>query len=72
MKNRGIAYRRRRGPFAGVLLIVIGSVLLLERTGIIDHRLVAQWWPLLLILIGGWLVVMRRPTEADPSDQRDR
>jgi hypothetical protein len=59
MKHRPIAYRRARRPLAGLLLIIIGSVLLLERTGIIDHRMVAQWWPLLLIVTGGWLVTAR-------------
>jgi len=58
MKHRRIAYRRARRPLAGLLPIIIGSVLLLERTGIIDHRMVAQWW-LLLVVTGGWLVAAR-------------
>jgi hypothetical protein len=40
-------------------------VMLLERNGIIDRQLVSQWWPLLLVLIGGWLIACRLGRNSD-------
>jgi hypothetical protein len=57
--------RRSRGLLGGMILIVVGMVLLLERNGIIDRQLVFQWWPLLLVLIGGWLVTRRLGRNGD-------
>jgi hypothetical protein len=51
--------RRHRGILGAVVLIFIGVVFLLERNGILDRHMLSQWWPLLLIVIGGWLLVKR-------------
>jgi hypothetical protein len=59
MDNGREKRRRRGGLLGGMILIVVGMVMLLERNGIIDRQLVSQWWPLLLVLIGGWLIASR-------------
>jgi uncharacterized membrane protein YfcA len=52
-------HRRRWRIFAPVVLIIIGVVLLLEQTGVIAPHTLSRWWPLLLILVGVWLLVDR-------------
>jgi len=59
MDNRNGGRRRRGGILGGVILILIGGFLLLERNGLIDRHLLEQWWPLLLIFIGIWLLAGR-------------
>lgn len=54
-----------KGSFAGVILIIVGSILLLLKIGVIERALVAQWWPLLLIAIGAWLVLSRSRRRAE-------
>jgi uncharacterized membrane protein len=39
--------------------LIIGSVILLEKTGTIPHATLSQWWPILLIFAGGWQLVRR-------------
>jgi hypothetical protein len=51
--------RQYRGILGPIVLLVVGVVLLLEKTGVIQRDMLWQWWPLLLILIGGWLLVTR-------------
>ena len=51
--------RRHRGIFGPVILLIIGSVFLLERTGVMQREVLTHWWPLLLIFVGGWLLVTR-------------
>ncbi len=51
--------RRYRGMLTPLILIIIGVVFLMEKLGIIGHDVISQWWPLLLIFIGGWLLVSR-------------
>ena len=51
--------RRHYGVIGPVILIIVGAVFLLERTGVITRELISQWWPLLLIFIGVWLLVGR-------------
>jgi hypothetical protein len=51
--------RNRTGILGAVILIVLGVVLLMERNGLISRQLISQWWPLLLVFIGGWLLIAR-------------
>ena len=54
--------KRRRhygGAIGPIVLIIVGVVFLLERTGVITRQLISQWWPLLLIVIGVWLLAAR-------------
>jgi hypothetical protein len=57
--GNGREKRRRGGLLGGMILIVVGMVMLLERNGIIDRQLIFHWWPLLLVLVGGWLIAGR-------------
>lgn len=59
MENLQDKSRRNRSAFAPVALITVGIVFLLQKNGIIDRQLIAQWWPLVPIVIGGWLLARR-------------
>ncbi|MEO8586929.1 MAG: DUF5668 domain-containing protein [Acidobacteriota bacterium] len=53
---------------AGILLILIGGFLLLNRFVTIDLSFLNDWWPLLLVAFGGWQVFryfQGRPASAD-------
>lgn len=51
-------FRMRAGP---VILIVLGTLFLLANLGLIPQLrpLLAQWWPLILIVAGVYLLVRR-------------
>ena len=51
--------RRNKDILGPVILVFIGSVFLLEKTGVVQREMLLQWWPLLLVLVGGWLLVAR-------------
>jgi hypothetical protein len=61
--------RKKRRHFAGwfvpVLLILIGVVFLLEKAGILSRYLLTQWWPLILIAIGVWMLIVRYQSRGD-------
>jgi hypothetical protein len=55
----------RRHWFGGVVLIVVGCVLLLDRMSLIETSLVWHFWPALVALFGlGHMVGARHPSEA--------
>jgi Cell wall-active antibiotics response 4TMS YvqF/Domain of unknown function (DUF5668) len=50
--------------FWGALLLVVGLVFLLDRTGTVDAgTLISDWWPL-LVIIGGALLLLQSPGSA--------
>jgi len=51
--------QRRRGIVGALALIVVGLILLMEKNGVISSELVSRWWPLLLVVAGGWLLGSR-------------
>lgn len=59
MDNEPLKKRRYRGIVGPTVLVGVGVVLLLVKNGMIDRQLVWQWWPLLLIVIGGAMLVSR-------------
>ena len=65
MENAPRQNRRQSGLFGPVILIIIGIMFLLERTGVIQRELVSQWWPLLLIVAGGCLLARRINRSSD-------
>ena len=50
-----------RSRVGAVILIVLGVLFLLGNLGFIPHLgpLLAQWWPLILIIVGVYLLVRR-------------
>jgi len=52
---------RTHSRFGAIALILVGTIFLLINLGILPVRelkaLLAQWWPLILILIGAWMLV---------------
>lgn len=52
-------HRHYVGVLGPVVLILVGVVFLLERTGIISRHAISQWWPLLLIFVGVWILIAR-------------
>lgn len=59
MDNEPVKKRRYRGIIGPTVLVGVGIVLLLVKHGVIDRQLVWQWWPLLLIVIGGAMLFSR-------------
>lgn len=59
MDNEPVKKRRYRGIIGPTVLVGVGIVLLLVKNGMIDRQLVWQWWPLLLIVIGGAMLISR-------------
>jgi Domain of unknown function (DUF5668) len=58
-------------PVAPVMLIVLGVVFLLDNLEIFDLRRALRYWPVLLILLGGYMLFMRMSSksEAERSGQ---
>lgn len=56
--------RTHSSRFGAVVLILIGGVFLLINLGILPvaelKALLAQWWPVILIVIGVWMLVRPR------------
>ncbi len=52
---------RTHSRFGAIALILVGAIFLLINLGVLPVRelkaLLAQWWPLILILIGAWMLV---------------
>lgn len=61
MNQRGAA---RSGVFFGLLLIVFGSLLLLERLDLLETNLLRHFWPLAFLAIGINLLISQRGTLA--------
>lgn len=52
-------YRRRRGIWAGVILVILGGILLLSNVGLLDWWKWEIFWPIVLIALGVLIVVQR-------------
>ena len=55
---------RTHSRFGAIVLILIGGIFLLINLGILPvaelKTLLAQWWPLILIVIGVWMLIRPR------------
>lgn len=56
--DRRVAGMSCRRLSVAVVLVVVGSVLLLERQGLISRHTMHQWWPLGLIAAGLWIAAL--------------
>ena len=59
MKNAPGKIRPYRGLIGPTILILIGSMFLLVKTGVIQREMLSQWWPVALIVVGGSLLAAR-------------
>ena len=52
---------RHRSRTGALILIFIGAIFLLINLGVLPvaevRALFAQWWPLILIIVGAWLLM---------------
>jgi TM2 domain-containing membrane protein YozV len=46
-------------PLGAVILIALGVLLLLDNLGVLSFRWTAEFWPIILIVLGIWLAVRR-------------
>lgn len=49
-----------KGSFAGIVLIVLGSLFLAQNFGLLELKPYWKFWPAILIVIGLWMMVGRR------------
>ena len=58
---------RPRSRTGAYILIFIGTIFLLVNLGVLPvaelRQLLAKWWPLILIVIGAWLLA--KPTKGE-------
>lgn len=56
--------RTHSSRFGAIVLILIGGIFLLINLGILPvaqlKALLAQWWPVILIVVGVWMLVRPR------------
>ena len=56
--------RTHSSKFGAIVLILIGGIFLLVNLGFLPvaelKALLAQWWPVILIVIGVWMLVRPR------------
>jgi hypothetical protein len=56
--------RTHSSKFGAIVLILIGAIFLLINLGILPvaqlKALLAQWWPVILIVLGLWMLVRPR------------
>jgi hypothetical protein len=52
---------RPTSKVGAIILIVLGTLFLLSNLGLIPHLrpLLAQWWPLILIIVGVYLLARK-------------
>ena len=51
--------RADRTPIGAIVLIVIGTLLLLQTLGVFEQQWISRGWPVTLIAVGGWLLYRR-------------
>ena len=57
---------------SGIILIVLGILFLAHNFGLFDWSWLRQWWPLILIAVGVWSIIDRRPGDKHPSQGTDK
>jgi hypothetical protein len=55
-----------RVPVGPILLIVLGVVFLLDQLDVLRFSEIARYWPVLLIAVGAWALVVRFQQPAPP------
>ena len=57
---------------SGVILVILGCVFLAHNFDLLQWGWVRQWWPLILIGVGIWSIIERRPNGRRPSQGTDK
>ena len=62
----------RKAPVGPILLIVIGVLYLLSSLNLVDFRQVGRFWPVILILVGAYMLYARvaSPSNAAPAPEQ--
>lgn len=55
---------------SGIVLVLIGAALLAHNFGLIHWGWLRQWWPVLLIALGLWIIVRPTRFHQDPGSRR--
>jgi len=58
-------------PIGALTLIALGVLLLLSTTDVIQLRYLLRYWPILLILVGAYMLYVRLATAGDPVERRE-
>jgi len=56
---------------SGIILIILGCLFLANNFGLIEWAWLRQWWPLILIGVGVWSIVDRRPHDRQRNRDAD-
>jgi hypothetical protein len=56
-------------PIGAIILIALGVIFLLDNLGVLSFRWTAEFWPVILIVIGVWLA-FRRYSGTQPGGPR--
>ena len=57
---------------SGVILIILGCVFLAHNFGLLEWGWMRQWWPLILIGVGVWSIIDRRPEDRHSAQGTDK
>ena len=58
-------------PVGAITLIGLGVLLLLSTTDVIQLRYLLRYWPILLILMGAYMLYARLAANGDPVEHRE-
>ena len=58
-------------PVGAITLIALGVLLLLSTTDVIQLRYLLRYWPILLILVGSYMLYARLAAGGDPVERRE-
>jgi hypothetical protein len=59
-------------PVGPVILMALGVLFLLTNLGYVEFRQVARYWPVLLIVLGAYMLYCRVTNIADPAREAHR
>jgi hypothetical protein len=55
---------------SGIVLIIVGVLFLAHNVGLLELAWLMQWWPLILVGVGIWSILQRKPCDkASPEDK---
>ncbi|HJV83915.1 MAG TPA: DUF5668 domain-containing protein [Noviherbaspirillum sp.] len=67
MENTSRKSPRRKGILFPIVLVVLGTIFLLERHGLLDRHVIWQWLPLLPVCVGALMLLDRIGGKGDQT-----